>query len=205
MEQEDVVVPGLRDVRGTLDAPDAATDVAVVACPPHPQFGGNRSDNRLRAVGQALVERGIATLRFDYGSWDGGEGERADVEAALRWAHKRYARVGLFGYSFGAANAIEVAAGRDDVGAVSVLAPDARAVDAVDDVTCPLQVVFGSRDDTVDWAPVVERARERVEAGHAVDVVEYSADHHFVGQEAKVALVASEFLTAHLDGSPTEG
>lgn len=205
MEQEDVIVPGLRDVRGTLDTPAAGTGVAVVACPPHPKFGGNRRDTRLRAVGEALVERGIATLRFDYGAWDGGRGERTDIDSALRWAHRRYDRVGLFGYSFGAANAMEVAAGRDDVGAISALAPGARAADVVDDIACPLQVVYGSRDDTVDSAPVVERARARGEAGHHVDVVEIPADHHFVGQGAKVARVVSEFLAAHLDGPAADG
>jgi len=200
MQQDDVVVPGLRDVRGTLDAPDGGADAVVVACPPHPQFGGSRSDRRLRAVAEALVEQGVATLRFDYGSWDGGEGERADIDAALRWAGKRYDRVGLFGYSFGAANGLLVAAGRDDLGAVSALAPDAKAVDALVDVASPLQVVYGARDETVDWAPVVERARELNEAGREppVDVVECAADHHFVGQDGKVAAVASEFLAAHL-------
>ena len=200
MQQDDVVVPGLRDVRGTLDAPDGGADAVVVACPPHPQFGGSRSDRRLRAVAEALVEQGVATLRFDYGSWDGGEGERADIDAALRWAGKRYDRVGLFGYSFGAANGLLVAAGRDDLGAVSALAPDAKAVDALADVACPLQLVYGARDETVDWAPVVERARELNEAGREppVDVVECAADHHFVGQDGKVGEVVGEFLAAHL-------
>lgn len=196
MEQEDVVVPGLRDVRGTLDGPDA--DAAVVACPPHPQFGGDRRDRRLRAVGETLAERSVATLRFDYGVWDGGEGERADIDAAVQWARRRYDLVGLFGYSFGAANGLLVAADRGDLDAVSVLAPDAKAAPAVDRLDCPLQVVYGARDDTVDWAPVVERARARSDEGHDVEVVEYSADHHFVGQEGKVASVVSEFLAGRL-------
>lgn len=201
MDQEDIVVPGARDVRGTLDAPDA--DAAVVACPPHPQFGGDRRDRRLRALGEDLAGRGVATLRFDYGPWDGGDGERTDVGAALDWAAERYAPVGLFGYSFGAATGLLVAAGRDDLGAVSVLAPDAKAADAVAAVRCPLQVVYGVRDDTVDWAPVVDAARERADEGHVVDVVECSADHHFVGQDEKVSRVAADFLATHLDGDGT--
>jgi alpha/beta superfamily hydrolase len=200
MRQEDVVVPESRDVRGTLDAPDGDADAAVVACPPHPQFGGNRSDRRLQAVAGSLVDRGVATLRFDYGEWDGGDGERDDVAAALRWAGDRYDRVGLFGYSFGAATSLLVADGRDDLAALSVLAPDAKAVGALDGVTCPLQVLYGTRDDTVDWAPVVERARELNDAGRdpPVDVVECSADHHFVGQDGKVARAVGGFLEEYL-------
>jgi alpha/beta superfamily hydrolase len=202
MEQEDVVVPGIRDVRGTLDRPDAGASAAVVACPPHPAFGGNRNDRRLQAVGESLVERGVATVRFDYGPWDGGEGERADVDAALRWAGERHDHVALFGYSFGAASGLLVAAGRDDLAGVSALAPDAKALDALADITSPLQIVYGARDDTVDWEPLVERARELNDDGRdpPIGLVECSADHHFVGQDEKVARVTSEFLVEYLDG-----
>jgi len=202
MEQDDVVVPGLRDVRGTLDRPDGGATAAVVACPPHPQFGGSRGDRRLVAVAEALADRGVATLRFDYGPWDGGEGERADIDAAVRWAGREYDRVGLFGYSFGAANGLLVAADRDDLAAVSALAPDAEAADALEAIAGPLQVVSGTRDDTVDWAPVVERARDLNDAGRdpPVDLVECSADHHFVGQDGKVARTAGGFLAGNLDG-----
>jgi alpha/beta superfamily hydrolase len=200
MDQEDVVVPGARDVRGTLDSPDEGATAVVVACPPHPQFGGNRSDRRIRAVAEALADRGVATLRFDYGPWDDGEGECRDVAAALQWAGDRHERVGLFGYSFGAAQGLAVAAGRDDLRAVSALAPG--AADALDAIACPVQVVSGTRDETVDWEPVVERARELNDAGRdpPVDLVEYSADHHFVGQHEKVAEVVGGFLAGHLGG-----
>jgi alpha/beta superfamily hydrolase len=198
MHQEDVVVPGARDVRGTLDAPDGGADDAVVACPPHPQFGGSRTDRRLTAVAAALADDGVATLRFGYGPWDDGDGETADAAAAVRWAADRYDRVGLFGYSFGAVRALQVAAESEAPVAVSALAPDAKASDAVGAIAVPLQVVFGTRDDTVDWAPVVGRARERAAAGGTVDVVEYEADHHFVGQHEKIADVVAGFLAEHL-------
>jgi MFS family permease len=53
-------------------------------------------------VSSALTGRGLACLRFDYGPWDGGRGERTDVVNAIGWARERYDRVGCFGYSFGA-------------------------------------------------------------------------------------------------------
>ncbi len=202
MEQSELPIPGDREVVATLDEPEGGAKAVVVACPPHPQFGGTRSDRRLTAVSEALVERGVACLRFDYGEWDEGRGEREDVRAALRWAADEFERVGLFGFSFGTAVGLLAAASSPvDLRAVSVLAPSASlggegdAVDALDSLSIPVQVVYGTRDDTVDWEPVVERARERGDS-----VVEFSADHFFVGQDAKVAETVADFLADHLAG-----
>lgn len=194
---ESVVVPSDRDVRGTLDRPEG--DRCVVACPPHPQMRGSRSDSRLRTVSDALD---CACLRFDYGVWDEGRGELADARAAHAWAVDRYESVGLFGYSFGGCLAL-VAAARESTDtdghppyAVAALAPAARisadidAVSAVDDVDCPMAVVYGERDRTVDSEPVVERVRER---GGVVEVV--GADHFFVGQTTEVADRIASFLS----------
>lgn len=206
---ETVVVPSARDVRGSLDTPSLDGDdgpdssTCVVACPPHPQLGGSRSDRRLVAVADALRERGVACLRIDYGPWDEGRGECRDARAALSWAAERYATVGTFGYSFGATVALAATAREraDDSGRVAVvsaLAP-ARAVGEEDDgidalaaldvLDCPVQVLFGERDETVDWRPVVDRARER---GFTVESL--PADHHFVGQADAVGARIAGFL-----------
>jgi alpha/beta superfamily hydrolase len=219
---EQVLVPGGRDVRASLDAGSAAvgtdaeradtdggddgrTDAGnvgdagdatddgadagrlVVACPPHPQMGGSRSDSRLVAASDVLGERGIDCLRVDYGDWDEGRGEQRDVGNALAWAGERYDAVGLFGFSFGATMALCVAAGRDDISGVSAHAPDrgregADAVVALSGIECPVQVLHGARDDTADWEPIAERVRE---LGHTVEAL--PADHFFVGQQQKVA------------------
>lgn len=201
-EREPVLVPGGRDVRATLDVSEGA-DSCVVACPPHPRMGGRRTDRRLRAVSDYLTGRGVACLRFDYGPWAEGEGERTDARNALAWARERYETVGVLGYSFGGAVALLAAAAESADGvppaAVAVLAPAARlsagldAAAAVADIDCPLQVVYGERDTTADWEPVVERAR-----GVGAEVVAISGDHHFVGQDAKVGEIVGEFLAARL-------
>lgn len=191
-------------MRGSLDEPAGVEPTAcVVACPPHPQLGGSRSDRRLTAVADALTDRGIACLRFDYGEWDDGPGELRDTRAAFDWAGERFGSTALFGYSFGGCLALAAAADlADDDGAqlaaVSALAPPPRigdgsgavdAVAAVERIDCPGQVVFGSRDETVDARPVVERARDR---GFAV--TELAADHHFVGQAGKAARLVAAFF-----------
>ncbi|RDZ47738.1 alpha/beta hydrolase [Haloferax sp. Atlit-19N] len=207
---ETILVPGGRDVRATLDRaredgadgtndPATRSDAVVVACPPHPQHQGRRGDGRLVAVSDALTARGVDCLRFDYGAWDEGYGERADTLRAVEWAAERYDRVGLFGFSFGGAMALLAAAEGAAVDAVSALGPAGRLADdldaiaAFDRIPVPVQVVYGTRDDVADWEPVVERARE-----YHQPVVEFAADHFFVGQEAKVAAAVADFLLANL-------
>ncbi|AUV83001.1 alpha/beta hydrolase [Salinigranum rubrum] len=194
----DVLVSGGRDVRATLDGDSG--DACVVACPPHPQHRGSRTDERLRAVSRRLVDSDVDCLRIDYGPWAEGKGEVRDAANAV--AHARdelgYARVGLFGYSFGGAVSL-VAATECEAGAVSVLAPARRlsdeldAVSAVKTLSSPLQVVYGARDTTVEWEPVVEAVRER-----GGEVVELPADHFFVGQAGKVADEVGPFLVEAL-------
>jgi hypothetical protein len=194
----DVLVGGGRDVRGTLDG-DAGGG-CVVACPPHPQHRGSRSDERLRAVSDALVTRGVDCLRIDYGPWADGEGEVRDAVAAVSHARAElgYGRVGLFGYSFGGAVSL-IAAEESEGAAVSVLAPAHRlspqldAVEAVRSLSAPLQVVYGTRDTTVEWEPVVDAVRER-----GGDVVGLPADHFFVGQAGTVADSVGPFLVEAL-------
>lgn len=184
-----VEIPGGRRAVGRLDRPKA--DRVVVACPPHPQHGGARSDPRLRAVSDALAPD-IACLRFDYGPWDEGRGERTDAENALGWAETRFEWVGLFGYSFGAGVALRAAAVPDrPPAACSALAPpgESAVVDALDGIACPVQIIAGERDETVDAGPVLARARE---LDAAVETI--PADHHFAGQFDRIgALVASFF------------
>ncbi|RKD88094.1 alpha/beta hydrolase [Halopiger aswanensis] len=204
----DVLVPGGRDVRGTLEEPaDGEPDAIVVACPPHPQQGGSRSDRRLVAVGDVLTDAGIACLRFDYGEWDEGYGELADARNAVRWAADRYERVGLFGYSFGATLALLAAAESETVDAVAALAPTARladdldAVAALESISCPVQVCYGERDRTVEWEPIVESIRETAaEAERDGDktLVALSGDHFFVGQQTSIADDVVAFFESRL-------
>jgi alpha/beta superfamily hydrolase len=206
MNSEDLPIPGGRDVRATLDTPEDADpeshdpEAIVVACPPHPQHRGHRGDARLEAVSEVLCESGIACLRFDYGDWDEGYGEREDARNALRWARGRYDRVGLFGFSFGGAIATLAAATVEpQPDAVSLLAPASRLTEGLDaaaalaDVEGPVQVIYGTRDDTADWKPLVERAE-----ASGREVVEMSADHFFVGQHGNVAELVDDFLVEGL-------
>ncbi|GAA0226936.1 alpha/beta hydrolase [Haladaptatus pallidirubidus] len=198
MQSNKVVVPGARNVRATLNAPEGETDEIVVACPPHPQFNGNRRDNRLVALGEYLTDHGIACLRFDYGDWDEGYGEREDARNALQWGKERYDFVGIFGFSFG--GGVAALAGADEGAEVigllapaSRLADDLDAVEVLDEINVPLKILYATRDDTANWEPLVERAEEL-----GFEVEGFSADHFFVGQEQKVARRLGEFFVKQL-------
>jgi hypothetical protein len=202
---EPVLVSGGRDVRATLDsaASDGSrSDAVVVACPPHPQHGGHRGDERLTALSDALADRGVDCLRIDYGAWDEGYGESTDADNAVGWARERYDRVGLFGFSFGATVALVAAAARPGLDAVCALAPTARlapdvdAVAALDDLVAlsvPTRVLYATRDSTVDWEPVVERAADR-----GVETAAFESDHFFVGRAGDAGEAAATFLAARL-------
>jgi alpha/beta superfamily hydrolase len=187
-----VSIPGGRDVRATLDGPADAARLAV-ACPPDPRAGGSRADARLRAVSDALSDRGVACLRVDYGPWGEGRGAVGDARRAVAWARERAADVALAGYSFGAAVAL-VAALDAPVAGVSALAPPARiagldAVDAAARISPPGQVVVGDRDRRVDSSPVVAAARER-----GWPVVSLPTGHGFAGRTGEAAAAVADWV-----------
>lgn len=196
MSGETVLIPGARRVEATLDEPADDARTCVVACPPHPQFGGHRGDGRLVAVADYLTDRGIAVLRFDYGEWDEGRGEREDTLNALRWADERYDRVGLFGFSFGGTMAALAAAetavplcGIALLGPAAQVGADFDASATMGRIDAPIHLVYGTRDTTAEYEPFLRAAEP---TGASTEAIE--ADHFFVGQSAKVASAVGGFL-----------
>ena len=214
---ETVLIPGGRDVRASLDTAaadggepgrdasdggDSGVDSVVVACPPHPRHRGHRGDERLTAASDALTERGVDCLRFDYGDWDEGYGESTDADNAVAWAVERYERVGLFGFSFGATVALVTAASRPGLAGVCALAPAARlnpdvdavaALDGLVDRGVPTRILYATRDSTADWEPVVKRA-----TALGIETEAFESDHFFVGRAGKVGEAVAAFFEPRL-------
>ncbi len=187
---------------------------AAVVCHPHPLYGGSMDNNVVRAISQALVERGMAALVFNFrgvggsqGSFDGGRGEQDDVRSALDWLCSRddvdARRIGLAGYSFGAAVALPVACGEQRVKAVALvslpLMDDAQVEQSQALLsTCgiPKLLVCGD-DDFVVPLGAVQRLAEVVREPKEVRVIP-GADHFWWGDEGTVAATVADFLHRHI-------
>jgi alpha/beta superfamily hydrolase len=118
-----------------LDEPSpasAAPRAAVAFAHPHPQFGGTMHTKVVYQGAKGLTRIGCAVLRFNFrgvgrsaGSFDNGDGEKADLRAALDYMAARYPGVRLWsaGFSFGAWAALEVGAADERVSALIGIAP----------------------------------------------------------------------------------
>jgi alpha/beta superfamily hydrolase len=136
-------VPVINDLTGPagpleaiLDEPAvdraAAPHAAVVFAHPHPQFGGTMHTKAVYQGAKGLTRIGCVVLRFNFrgvgrssGTFDQGDGEKADFRAALDFMAGRYPGTRLWsaGFSFGAWVALEVGAEDDRVETLIGIAP----------------------------------------------------------------------------------
>ena len=199
------------DIEALLHLPRKATDKVpgVVICHPHPRYGGDMSNNVVLGLADRLVEDGFAALRFNFrgvggsdGAFDWGGGETDDADAALETLSLRDevdgSRIGIAGYSFGAAVAMQSAADStlaQAVAAIACPAPQFRTFSGME-ILQPKLFVLGDHDHNF---PVDQfRFLCRRFADPRRSEVISSADHFFRGSESLLGEMASEFFTAWL-------
>ncbi len=161
--------------------------MAAIVCHPHPQYGGNRFDNVVSALYDALPRAGIAALRFDFrAEFSGGPGERLDAVAALDdlVAAVPDVPVAVVGYSFGAM----IALGLDDerVTALALVAPPlamARDLAAPTVRTLVLTPAHDQFSPPAASTPIVAGWRAAPVEHHTIEM----ADHSLAGRTATVA------------------
>src|SRR6516165_3335147 len=80
-----------------LREPAGPVVAAAVVCHPHPLHGGTMNNNVVYRVAKALVDAGVAALRFNFRGVGGstgqhaeGVGEEEDVRAALAYLRARH-------------------------------------------------------------------------------------------------------------------
>ena len=154
------------------------------------------------AICRAVATRGIAALRFNFrgvgggqGSFGNGVGERIDATAALAKLKALPdvlpGRIGIAGYSFGAA--VALFATDSTTRAVVAVSTPTIARDASEiDVRCPALFVVGGRDQsaTVDCI-----SRLGPSVGPEAKLAEVpAADHSWTGLEGELAVIVSSFL-----------
>ena len=138
----------------------------VVACHPHPLYGGDMDNGVLLAVCSALEKHSIATLRFNFrgvgnsgGSYDEGRGEQDDVTAALDYLTTLQEidsrKIGLVGYSFGGMVADAVAMKDNRVKQLALISPvlEADGWTQLREYTLPKLIIIGDEDTTIVFRP----------------------------------------------------
>jgi alpha/beta superfamily hydrolase len=183
------------DVKGPLPA--------VVVCHPHPLYGGSMSSNVVFGICQALAEKNIAALRFNFrgvgksgGEYGEGKAEQEDVKAALDFAIATdgidQERIGLAGYSFGGMVALPVAVKDERVKRLALISPylDEAGWEALKSYDKPKFVIAGENDFVIPMEKFLKYAAEMPQEYQ----VTKGADHFWEGYEAVVADKVSAFF-----------
>ncbi len=203
---------GLR-LEGTLDVPDGGEAAAAVAgvavCHPHPRHGGDMDSAVVVGVANRLSAAGFAVLRFNFrgvglseGEFDWGGGETDDAEAAMEFLALRdevdASRIGIAGYSFGAAVAMQAAMGFGAPQAVAALAcpaPQMRAFSGLE-ILPPKLFVLGDHDHEFP-ADQFRFLCRRFSEPREYEVLA-GADHFFRGFEDELGGLCADFFTRWL-------
>ena len=160
-------------------------------------------------VADRLTTNGIAVLRFNFrgvgeseGAFDWGSGETDDAEAAVEELALAdgvdASRIGIAGYSFGAAVALQAAMGSSTIQAVASIACPAAQLRAFSglEVLQPKLFVLGDHDHNFpadQFRFLTRRYADPCEA----EIVK-GADHFFRGTESEVGDLASQFFSTWL-------
>jgi uncharacterized protein len=150
-------------LEGQLSCPeDGGLHAAVVICHPHPMHGGDMYNNVVEAVYWELTKRSIVALRFNFrgvgnsgGTADDSIGHGKDVGAAIDFlltiGGVDGARIGVVGYSYGAATALRYVPGDERVKAIAMVSPAIAVLinDPIMQYDKPKFFISGDRDGVV--------------------------------------------------------
>jgi alpha/beta superfamily hydrolase len=176
----------------------------AVLCHPHPQYGGTMRSIVISALFDALPERGISCLRFNFrgveasdGESSAGDAEPLDVRAALDAAIDRPDSEGptvLIGWSFGADMALTVDDGR--IAGWAAIAPPLRFRSASDYEAVgadmrPKLLILAAHDE-FRTPREIEDATSHWKSTH-IEVVA-GASHFFIGRTERVVTLAGAFV-----------
>lgn len=182
---------------------------AAVLCHPHPLYGGSMDNNVILAVSSALVERSKIAFAFNFrgvgssqGRYGDGIAELEDAKAAISWLVSQPAvdgkRLGLLGYSFGAAVALPVACYDERVKAVALISlpPGRSHLSQLKGCTKPKLMVCGTDDFVVslDQAKLMNQEAAEPKQFELIS----GADHFWLGYETELVGKVAAFFNASL-------
>lgn len=178
-------------LRLQVDLPEELSeggDPVGMICGPDPRSGATPRHKVVSMMARAISELGATAVRFYYrGTAAPGEHEIADDEAladaraVVGWVRqaKPHSRLWIAGYDYGANIAMRLAAERDDIEHLVLVAPAIDREDAADlpDPDCRWLLVYGSDDDIIGSALLEEWLNERHSPPQLVNI--NGADHEF--------------------------
>jgi len=187
-------------------APLANPKGGFVVCHPHPLYGGDMDNPVVIRAAEVAQAAGYATLRFNFrgagtseGVHDKGRGEQEDVRAAMAALATHLpagSRVGVMGYSFGAAMAARATRPSVPEAPLGLIAPPLGMYDFDFLQTSPgrMLLVAGTADaycpvEALHRLAAITSAEERIVEG---------ADHFFFGKLYPLG----EVIGAWLAGAP---
>jgi len=166
-------------------------------------------NNVVGAICQRLQEENFATLRFNFrgvgrsqGTHGQGVGEQDDVHSALAFLQARDRvdgeRLGLAGYSFGAAVALNVAPEEEKVMALALISLPLNMDDPspLESYNKPKLLISGSADGFIPFEDVLDLTA-RLPEPKSHEIVP-NADHFWWGHEHEVASRVTSFFAQHL-------
>ncbi|MGH7421981.1 MAG: alpha/beta hydrolase [Candidatus Rokuibacteriota bacterium] len=190
-------------------APVAIPRGGFVICHPHPLYGGDMDNPVVIRAAEVARDAGHATLRFNFrgtgaseGAHDKGRGEQDDVRAAMAALAANLpagSRVGVMGYSFGAAMAARATRASVPDAPLVLIAPPLGMLEF--DFLRPgagrLLLVAGTADA---YCPVEALRRLAALTGAQERIIE-GADHFFFGKLYPLG----EAIGVWLAGEPPAG
>ena len=178
---------------------------AVVLCHPHPLNGGSMSNTVIRKLGEALVQRSIVALMFNFrgvgkseGSYGGGTGEQEDLIAALDFVSAGKdvdgERIGAAGYSFGGSVALPVASRDVRVKALALISPalDGSYIPYLKKYTGPKLIISGTEDNLILPESVAKWSAEAAEPKELEFIT--GADHFWSGKDDEVTEKVADYF-----------
>jgi alpha/beta superfamily hydrolase len=140
--------------------PETVPGVFAVCCHPHPLFGGTMQNKVVHALARAVLDCGVAAIRFNFrgvggsgGGYDNGVGETDDALAVAQWGAQEFGadRLWSTGFSFGSFVAYGLAVSRGAQRLVTVAPPVQRFdFSQLAVPSCPWLVVQGDEDELVN-------------------------------------------------------
>ena len=180
---------------------------------PHSQGGGTMNDRIVQKLYKTFVDRGFATLRFNFrgvgrsqGSFDNGIGELSDAASALDWVqqiHSEAQVTWVAGVSFGALIGMQLLMRRPEIRGFISVAPPANMYDFSFLAPCPASGIFiQGTNDTVVQPQSVEKLVEKLRTQKHITIHHDEiprANHFFENEQEELMASVNRYLDFRLD------